>query len=211
MSSMFAMRKSVRECAARVAQQLGVGHSERIYQKALSIELQKSAIIHSPEYHVPIRYDDMSLGSERADILIEDKNHLLYVLELKATEASIWKRSGPPSIGDNFPPAHAQLLKYVRFLQQSERRRVCTGFIVNFRQTLLYASEKEDADIGAVLRAACPVEMDMYDVQTGTWEFGLFATDTDSQPPSPSSPSIQHKSWCDDVLIDTSGAVMQQY
>ena len=207
---MLVIRKHVAKSIASVAAQLGVGHSERVYQKALSIELYKNGISHTTEHHVPIRYDNMNIGSERADILVEDARHLLYVIELKATEASIWKRGKPPSTGNHFPPAHVQLLKYIRFLGHSERRRVCTGFVVNFQQTLLYTEQESRSD-GAALSAACPVEMDMYDAQTHQWSFGLSADSAaDSPPPiappstgSSPAPSVSIAAWTEPVIIET--------
>lgn len=67
-------------CAMRVHNTLGNGFQEVIYQRALSIELDKSGIIHKREVEHKIFYNDVEVGTRRVDFLIADK----MIIELKA-------------------------------------------------------------------------------------------------------------------------------
>lgn len=67
-------------CAMKVHNQLGNGFQEVIYQRALSIELQKADISHKRELEMPIFYDNEQIGKRRADFIIEDD----VMVELKA-------------------------------------------------------------------------------------------------------------------------------
>jgi GxxExxY protein len=67
-------------CAMRVHNTLGNGFQEVIYQRALSIELDKSGIIHKREVEQKIFYNDVEVGTRRVDFLIADK----MIIELKA-------------------------------------------------------------------------------------------------------------------------------
>ncbi len=67
-------------CAMNVHNQLGNGFQEVIYQRALSIELQKADISHRREVEMPIFYDGQQIGKRRADFIIEE--HVM--VELKA-------------------------------------------------------------------------------------------------------------------------------
>ncbi len=63
-----------------VHQELGHGFPEIIYQRGLAVELQREGLAYQGEIHLPVFYKDVSIGSRRADFLIDN-----YVLvELKA-------------------------------------------------------------------------------------------------------------------------------
>ena len=165
------MQTMICNAAKAVARALGCGHSERVYQKALSIELQKRAAgmliptTHSLEYHVPVLYDNMAVGSERIDIVLRDADERTYIVELKATEGSLRRgRTGSsPEMGDALPAPHVQLLKYLRMMWT--RDHVAEGYVINFRQRVLY-----DA---APLLAPCELEVDRFDVTTQQWHFDV--------------------------------------
>ena len=67
-------------CAMEVHNTLGNGFQEVIYQRALSIELDKAGISHHREQEMPILYDNKEIGTRRVDFLIENK----IMVELKA-------------------------------------------------------------------------------------------------------------------------------
>ncbi len=67
-------------CAMRVHNTLGNGFQEVIYQRCLSIELDKSGIEHKREIEQKIYYNDVEVGTRRVDFIIKDK----IIIELKA-------------------------------------------------------------------------------------------------------------------------------
>ncbi len=62
---------------------LGYGFLEKVYQKALLIELKKSGLTCNEEYPVKVYYDEIQVGDYRADIIVENK----VIIENKASEA----------------------------------------------------------------------------------------------------------------------------
>lgn len=62
---------------------LGYGFLERVYQKALLIELRKMGLICKEEYPVKVYYNEMQVGDYRADIIVENK----VIIENKASES----------------------------------------------------------------------------------------------------------------------------
>ena len=67
-------------CAMKVHATLGNGFQEVIYQRALAIEMEKAKINFARELEIPIYYDNVEIGSRRADFLVENK----VLVELKA-------------------------------------------------------------------------------------------------------------------------------
>jgi GxxExxY protein len=67
-------------CAMKVHRTLGNGFQEVIYQRCLAIELEKAGINYARELAHPIFYEDIQVGSRRADFVVEDK----VIVELKA-------------------------------------------------------------------------------------------------------------------------------
>lgn len=68
------------ELAIKVHKKLGPGFVERIYEKALSYELSKISIKHERQRLIRVVYDEILLGDQRVDLVIEDK----VIIELKA-------------------------------------------------------------------------------------------------------------------------------
>jgi GxxExxY protein len=60
-------------CAMKVHNTLGNGFQEIIYQRCLSIELNKAEISHVREKEHTIFYDGIEVGTRRADFVIGDK------------------------------------------------------------------------------------------------------------------------------------------
>lgn len=62
-----------------VHNQIGGGHPERYYQKAVAIALTNIGLRFSEQYYVPLQFAGKKIGSYYLDFLIEDK----IILELK--------------------------------------------------------------------------------------------------------------------------------
>lgn len=61
-------------------QHISNGFQEVIYQRCLAIEMEKQRLIFARELEMPIYYEDVEVGTRRADFIVEDK----VVVELKA-------------------------------------------------------------------------------------------------------------------------------
>lgn len=66
-------------CAMAVHRSLGNGFQEKIYQAALSIELEHAGIGHQREFEMPIYYRGYHIGTRRVDFLVDTVS-----VELKA-------------------------------------------------------------------------------------------------------------------------------
>jgi len=101
----------IRASIFAVANTLGSGFLEKVYENALAIELRCAGLVVSTQVPIRVFYKRQIVGDYQADMLIE--NHVL--LELKAVSA--------------LRPEHeAQLLNYLR----ATRKPV--GLLVNFGQ-----------------------------------------------------------------------------
>ncbi|MBY5959414.1 GxxExxY protein [Membranicola marinus] len=67
-------------CAMKVHNKLGCGFPEKIYQKALAIEMTKEGLKFDLEMSIPIYYHDVKLTTRRVDFFVQDK----VMVELKA-------------------------------------------------------------------------------------------------------------------------------
>lgn len=67
-------------CAMKVHNTLGNGFQEVIYQRCLAIELRKAGIQFEREVEQPIFYEDIHVGTRRADFVVENR----VTVELKA-------------------------------------------------------------------------------------------------------------------------------
>jgi GxxExxY protein len=70
----------VNGCAMNVHNTLGNGFQEVIYQRCLAIELEKAGLGFVREQEHVIYYEDIEVGTRRADFVVEDQ----VVVELKA-------------------------------------------------------------------------------------------------------------------------------
>ena len=66
--------------AMRVHAALGNGFQEVIYQRALEIEMEESALKFARELSMPVHYKGRQIGERRVDFFVEDK----IMVELKA-------------------------------------------------------------------------------------------------------------------------------
>lgn len=67
-------------CAMKVHNTWGNGFQEVIYQRCLAIELERAGLNFIGEQEHPIFYDEIVVGSRRADFVVEDS----VIVELKA-------------------------------------------------------------------------------------------------------------------------------
>lgn len=70
-------------CAYKVANTLGAGFLERIYENALAIELAADGLSVQQQFPIQVRYRGQPVGDYTADLLVEG----CVVLELKAVRA----------------------------------------------------------------------------------------------------------------------------
>ena len=83
-------RKKINELAGRiqnaayeVANTLGVGFVEKVYENALAHELRKAGMKVEQQYPVTVHYDGVVVGEYTADLLVEG----LVIVEIKAAKA----------------------------------------------------------------------------------------------------------------------------
>lgn len=69
--------------AFKVANALGTGFLEKVYENALAHELRKSGLRVRPQVGVAVHYDGVVVGESSADLLVED----IVIVELKAIKA----------------------------------------------------------------------------------------------------------------------------
>jgi GxxExxY protein len=69
-------------CLFEVSNELGVGHLEHVFQKAVAKALQTQGIHFTQQVTVPLKFQGEQVGTYRLDFLIEDK----IVLEIKQGE-----------------------------------------------------------------------------------------------------------------------------
>ena len=67
-------------CAMKVHNTLGNGFQEVIYQRCLAIELDKASIEYARELEMPIFYENIEVGTRRADFIVTGE----VMVELKA-------------------------------------------------------------------------------------------------------------------------------
>jgi GxxExxY protein len=84
-----------------VYNEIGFGHRECVYQRAVAEALQSRAISFAEQYTVPVMFHDKKIGSYRLDFLIDDE----VILELKQ--------------GDRFRASNLkQILSYLKSLNK---------------------------------------------------------------------------------------------
>lgn len=95
--------------AYKVANTLGAGFLEKVYENALAIELKKSGLSVKQQYSLPVYYEDELVGNYFADLLVEDS----VIVELKAVRELVSEFS-------------AQVINYLK------ATRINTGLLINF-------------------------------------------------------------------------------
>jgi GxxExxY protein len=75
--------KRIIGCAFVVANTLGAGFLEKVYENALTHELRKVGLAVEQQYNIAIEYDGVTVGEYTADLLVEHS----VIVELKAAKA----------------------------------------------------------------------------------------------------------------------------
>jgi GxxExxY protein len=101
-------------CTLTVHRRLGCGFQEKIYSKALGIELEANAIDFEREREIWIEYRGQPIGAGRVDLIVGGR----LVVEIKAASALD-------------PLFTAQLVSYLR------ATRLRAGLLLNFNSALL--------------------------------------------------------------------------
>ena len=70
-------------CAQRVSNMLGCGFLEKVYENALSHEIQKAGLNVTQQHGLQVHYDGEAVGDYAADLLVEE----CIIVELKAVSA----------------------------------------------------------------------------------------------------------------------------
>lgn len=66
----------------KVHSALGCGFPEKVYQRAIEIELEKENIPYKTQKEFKVKYNDKEIGRFKLDLIIDDK----VIVELKAVE-----------------------------------------------------------------------------------------------------------------------------
>jgi len=117
---------TIKDSCVRVFNELGSGHNEKIYHKALKYELDCLGICSDMERHINVCYQDSKgnrhcIETERIDLYIFGINCSDIIVELKAISRVIQE------------PEKLQIRKYFRELRK-EGINIEKGIIVNFPQ-----------------------------------------------------------------------------
>jgi GxxExxY protein len=70
-------------CAFTVANSLGIGFLEKLYENALAIELREQGLNISRQRPISVRYRDIIVGEYTPDLLVQDR----ILVELKVVKA----------------------------------------------------------------------------------------------------------------------------
>ena len=81
MSMDDALTERIIGCAFKVANTLGPGFLEKVYENALAHELHKAGILAVQQQSIQVHYDGILVGDFIADLVVEG----VVILELKAT------------------------------------------------------------------------------------------------------------------------------
>lgn len=132
------------KCAVNVYRNLGPGHSESVYQKALLVDLNEHKVSSVPETDITIKYKGETVGHVRADLIVQK----CIVVELK-TQVSELKEENLSQLhhylvhGDfhygiliNFPK---RFLSYIEAITLSRRDKIDTQFLYKQRRIQVFS------------------------------------------------------------------------
>ncbi|MDP1802298.1 MAG: GxxExxY protein [Bacteroidota bacterium] len=66
-------------CAFEVFNELGFGHAEKYYQKAMAIALKNTGLTYKEQFYAPLKFQGELVGKLYLDFLVEEK----IIIELK--------------------------------------------------------------------------------------------------------------------------------
>ncbi len=108
--------EEIKKFSHTIYNKLGTGYKENIYAAAMQIELINAKYKFSSETIVPIMYENIQIGWERADIVIYEP--IKCILEFKAINTSLNKKES------------LQLKKYLMNMN------IDNGLLINFGNSL---------------------------------------------------------------------------
>jgi GxxExxY protein len=97
------------KCFYTVYNTLGYGFLEKVYERALVIELRKNGLFCLPQHQLAVYYDEYNVGNYAADIFVENT----IIVEVKASRTLC-------------PEDEAQLLNYLKGCKTE------VGLLLNF-------------------------------------------------------------------------------
>ena len=103
---------NIKKYSNEIFQELGLGYKEHIYVNAMCVNLSRNKYLYRTEVIVPIMYQGVQLGYERADIVIYEPINC--VIEFKSQTQSLSKKE------------ITQLIKYQNNLNIND------GILINF-------------------------------------------------------------------------------
>lgn len=83
-------------CAFEVFNELGFGHAEKYYQKAMAIALKKAGLNFKEQFYAPLKFKGELLGKLFLDFLVEDK----VIVELKKN--NFYSKSNIDQVNESF-------------------------------------------------------------------------------------------------------------
>jgi GxxExxY protein len=113
--SMTEIENTIREIARDVYADLGSGHDEKVYRRAMEVDLRLRGIKYDSERVLELKYKEHYVGENYADLIVRQGDEV-WVLELKAVPGAI-------CIGEK-----QQLKKYMRTLG------IGNGLLINFHK-----------------------------------------------------------------------------
>ena len=103
------LTEKIIRCFFKVYNTLGYGFLEKVYERALAIELRKSGLAVNKQVPIDVFYEGEVVGNYYADLLVESE----VILELKATDGLVEEHE-------------AQLLNYLK------ATNIEIGLLLNF-------------------------------------------------------------------------------
>jgi GxxExxY protein len=109
------LEAELRDIAQEVYADLGSGHDEKVYRRAMEVDLRLRGIKYDAERVLELRYKDHYVGENYADLIVGSGNETV-VVELKAVTCMLGL------------PERQQLRKYMKTLG------VKSGLLINFQK-----------------------------------------------------------------------------
>lgn len=107
------------EYAKKIHEKLGSGYKEHIYVTALNFHLHQNSILFNNEVIIPILYENIQLGYERADTIIYKPFEC--ILEFKAQNNKLSSK---------------EIIQLRKYLRNYDNNKIKTGILLNFNSSL---------------------------------------------------------------------------
>ena len=96
-------------CAYDVFNELGYGHHEKFYQKALAIALKKQGVAFNEQVYTPLKFMNETVGKLFFDFIVEDK----IVVELK--KSNFYSKTNIDQVNEYLKASKIQLALLINF------------------------------------------------------------------------------------------------